>query len=337
MKLGIIGTNWITKQFVEAAEMTGEFTLTSVYSRKLATAQKFGADFKNVTEYFDNLSEFFEQGTFEVVYIASSNNLHFEQTLQALKAKKHVIVEKPMFSNPAELKVLQKYLHHHPELYCFEAARHFHEPNFQSVKQAVKELPVIQGADLTYKKYSSRYDQFLAGEEPNVFSPKFSGGALQDLGVYLVYDAISWFGIPEDAHYYPVKLRNGIDGSGTAILNYPGYDVVLNVGKTANSYLPGEIYGLKETIVMDNAAELQKVELVDATGNGTMLSVDPAKNPMLAEAKAFGEVLRDTDSLQNKQLQQEWLAVAVEVNHVLYKLRQSAGLAFPADEHEVNY
>lgn len=95
MKLGIIGTNWITKQFVEAAEMTGEFTLTSVYSRKLVTAQKFGADFKNVTEYFDNLSEFFEQGTFEVVYIASPNNLHFEQTLQALKAKKHVIVEKP--------------------------------------------------------------------------------------------------------------------------------------------------------------------------------------------------------------------------------------------------
>ena len=54
MKLGIIGTNWITKQFVEAAEATGEFTLTSVYSRKVATAQKFGADFKNVTEYFDN-------------------------------------------------------------------------------------------------------------------------------------------------------------------------------------------------------------------------------------------------------------------------------------------
>ena len=42
---------------------------------------------------------------------------------------------------------------------------------------------------------------------------------------------------------------------------------------------------------MDNAAELQKVELVDATGNGTMLSVDPAKNPMLAEAKARHLVL----------------------------------------------
>lgn len=79
---------------------------------------------------------------------------------------------------------------------------------------------------------------------------------MQDLGVYLVYDAISWFGIPKDVHYYPVKLRNGIDGSGTAILNYPGYDVVLNVGKTANSYLPGEVYGLKETIVIDEADEL---------------------------------------------------------------------------------
>ena len=139
-------------------------------------------------------------------------------------------------------------------------------------------------------------------------------------------------GSQKDVHYYPVKLRNGIDGSGTAILNYPGYDVVLNVGKTANSYLPGEVYGLKETIVMDNAAELQKVELVDATGNGTMLSVDPAKIQCWLKQKLLERFYEIRIHCKNKQLQQEWLAVAVEVNHVLYKLRQSAGLAFPADE-----
>ena len=33
IKLGIIGTNWISKMFVEAALQTGSYTLTTVYSR----------------------------------------------------------------------------------------------------------------------------------------------------------------------------------------------------------------------------------------------------------------------------------------------------------------
>ena len=336
MKLGIIGTNWITEQFISAVEATGKFELTSIYSRTKEKAQAFGQKFTHVSEYFSDLTEFFTKGSFEVVYIASPNSLHFEQTLQAIEAGKHIIVEKPMCSNPFEMKQLLEKLHKHPEIYCFEAARHLHEPNFKTIKAQIKQLPVIQGANLTYEKYSSRYDQFLAGEEPNVFSLSYSGGALQDLGVYLVYDAIAWFGIPQSSHYYPVKLRNGIDGAGTAILKYPDFNVVLNMGKTANSELPGEIYGLKETIRMDNAAELQKVELVDATGNVTMLSVDPAQNPMLAEAEAFAAVLSETDSLENKQLQQDWLAYAVEVNKVLYELRQSAGIKFLADEPYVD-
>ncbi|MDM8278702.1 hypothetical protein QUW37_05595 [Ligilactobacillus aviarius] len=36
--------------------------------------------------------------------------------------------------------------------------------------------------------------------------------------MYLVYDAVGWFGVPEEVHYFPVKLENGIDGSGIAIL-----------------------------------------------------------------------------------------------------------------------
>lgn len=157
-------------------------------------------------------------------------------------------------------------------------------------------------------------------------------GALQDLGVYLVYDALSWFGFPGEVNYYPVKLRNGIDGSGTAILSYEDFEVVLNIGKTANSYLPGEIYGEKETLLLDNAAELKKVELVDGAGNVTILSVEPEEqNPMIAEAKAFAKLLRDPGSLENKQIQQDWLALAVEVNQVLYELRKSAQIVFKAD------
>ena len=203
-----------------------------------------------------------------------------------------------------------------------------HEKNFEIVKQEVAKLEHFQGATLTYQKYSSRYDAFLEGKDPNVFSPRFAGGALQDLGIYLVYCAVSWFGMPDDARYFPVKLRNGIDGSGIAVLKYGNENVVLKVGKTSNSYLPGEIYGLKETLLLcGNAADLNQVFLVDAKGGKKLLSNTPDENPMFAEALDFARILEE-DSLEGKMTEQAWLDLSAKVNQVMELLKKSADITY---------
>ena len=51
--LGVIGTNWISHQFVAAALETGAYDLTAVYSRKLATAQEFGSRYGDVEYAID--------------------------------------------------------------------------------------------------------------------------------------------------------------------------------------------------------------------------------------------------------------------------------------------
>ena len=40
LNLGVIGTNWISHQFVAAAIASKEYRLTGVYSRKETTAMK---------------------------------------------------------------------------------------------------------------------------------------------------------------------------------------------------------------------------------------------------------------------------------------------------------
>ncbi|MGH2195790.1 gfo/Idh/MocA family oxidoreductase, partial [Enterococcus faecalis] len=75
-------------------------------------------------------------------------------------------------------------------MYFFEAARNIHEQSFQKIAELLPLKKQILGANFTYMKYSSRYDQVLEGKERNIFSPHFSGGALADLGVYLVYAAL---------------------------------------------------------------------------------------------------------------------------------------------------
>lgn len=330
IKLGIIGTNWITGQFIEAAHESKEFQLTSVYSRSEAKAKDFGEQY-GATNFYDNVTDFFASDSFEAIYIASPNSLHFEQIKLAIEAGKKVIAEKPMVSNPTEMAEIQEILKKHPESQLFEAARQIHQENFKIIEQKVTEMETIQGATLTYMKYSSRYDAILAGEEPNIFSPKFSGGALQDLGVYVVYDAIAWFGAPLKVQYYPTMLPTGVDGKGVAILTYKDFNVTLNVGKTANSYLTSEIYGLKDTIVMDNAAELNEVIYRDGSDKEDMLSQFPAKNPMLAEANAFARVINNPGDAASIADYKKWQALSITVNQVLFNLRQSAGIEFPAD------
>ncbi|MCT4398619.1 gfo/Idh/MocA family oxidoreductase [Pediococcus ethanolidurans] len=331
IKLGIIGTNWITQQFIDAAHATGEYKLTAVYSRTVEKAKDFGKP-NGATIFSDNLDEFFANDALDAVYIASPNSLHFEQAMLGIKNDKAVIIEKPIVANIKQMEILRETLEQHPQSRLFEAARQIHQPNFKIIKNQISELGRIQGATLTYMKYSSRYDAVLAGQEPNVFTLKFAGGALQDLGVYVAYDAVGWFGMPDDVAYYPTLAPTRVDGKGVAILRYPEFDITLNIGKTSNSYLPSEIYGLKDTIVMSNPADLETVSYHDADGHETLISEKPADNPMISEAADFARVINDPQNEKNDQDYWKWLDLSQNVTKLLYNLRQSGKIVFPDDK-----
>lgn len=185
LRLGIIGTHTISDQMVEAAHGTGKYELTAVYSRKLATAQEFGTKY-HAQHFFDNLEEFMTSGTFDVVYIASPNSLHFSQAVLAIENNLDVIVEKPAFVNPTEFQKIDQLLGEHPEAHLVEAARHIHTPLFHCIQKQLDAMDHLQGAEFYAMKYSSRYDQVLdqPAPYPNIFRKKFAGGALMDMGVY---------------------------------------------------------------------------------------------------------------------------------------------------------
>ncbi|AYM02843.1 gfo/Idh/MocA family oxidoreductase [Levilactobacillus brevis] len=333
IRMGTVGTNWITQQLVEALALSGQYELAGVYSRHQETADAFAAK-NHAQASYTNYEEMLTQCQLDVVYIASPNSLHFKQAMAAIDRDISIVVEKPAFSNRQEMVAIQAALTQHPQVKFFEAARHVHTPNFQALEKALLGLPMIQGAALTYMKYSSRYDLVLDGEVPNVFSRQFSGGALQDLGVYPIYLAIALFGQPEHVQYYPTLIATGADGKGVAMLRYAGFDVTVSFGKTSNSEAPSEIYGLKETVSLDSAGELTHVEERDAAGNVQELSAPALANPMLPEVVDFARVLLAPDEPQNQADYQRWLQWSLTVNQVLYSLRVSANLRFPADEND---
>ena len=328
--LGVIGTNWISHQFVMAATETKRYELVAVYSRKLETAQKFGADYGDV-EYATDLSTFFDIAHMDTVYIASPNALHFEQTKQAILAGKNVIVEKPAFSTPKEMEEIIT-LANQKKVFFFEAARNIHEASFKKIAEWLPLQNQVIGANFTYMKYSSRYDQVIEGMEPNIFSPHFSGGAMMDLGVYLVYAAIGWFGLPKESHYFARKVATGVDGIGTAILRYDTFDVTLQTGKIGDACLNSEIYFDKGTLFLDSVNAISNAKFYHRKKNeNERIEVKVEENPMIEEARDFADVLEHSNDKKYISFYEEWVELARNVNSTLYALRKSANITFDAD------
>ncbi|EDB1282740.1 Gfo/Idh/MocA family oxidoreductase [Listeria monocytogenes] len=327
MKLGIMGTNWITDSFIEGAINSGEWNLTAVYSRTEEKARAFGEKYGELT-YFTDIEEMGKSDALDAVYIASPNALHYQHAVSLLKNKKHVIVEKPIFSTVAELEHAHQIAREN-NVFLFEAARHIQEPNFKRLQENIEKVGTIHGATLAYMKYSSRYDQVLNGEEPNIFSLKFSGGSIVDLGVYPLYSAITLFGEPVKATYFATKLPTGVDGLGPIILEYTTFNITIIQGKNSQSFLPSEIYGQKGTLIVDPLTGIEKITFYDnATKEETELAGSVVANDMQFEAAEFARIIEQSD-----RDTYEYLAdLSLKVLRVSNELRHQNDIWFDAEK-----
>ena len=324
LKLGVIGTGAISHHFIEAAHTSGQYQLVAVYSRKLETAATFASGYQDI-QLFDQLEDFFKS-SFDVVYIASPNSLHFVQAKVALSFGKHIILEKPAVTHPQEWLDLR---HTAEKNHCFifEAARNYHEKAFITIKNFLADKHVL-GADLNYAKYSSKMPDLLAGQTPNVFSDRFAGGALMDLGIYPLYIAVRLFGKSNDATYHDQQLDNSIDLNGDGILFYPDFQVHIKAGKNITSNLPCEIYTTDGTLTLNTIEHVSSAIFTDHQGNQVQLPIQQAPHTMTEEVSAFAHMIQQPDL----NLYQTWLEDASSVHELLYTMRQTAGIRFEAEK-----
>jgi predicted dehydrogenase len=332
---GTIGTNWITDSWILAAHKTGQWRLTSVYSRKQGQAEAFGAK-HNCAVSYTSLPEFFADKDTQAYYIASPNSLHYEQAKQALQAKKHVLLEKPATCTPEELDELFS-IAGEQGVFLIEAYRHIQEANYKLLNKLVNEekrLGPIYGASFTYASYSSRYTNVLKGEVPNIFSLEFGGGSLVDVGVYPVTFAVALFGLPKSQTYVPFFTRTGVDGGGVIILRYDGFGVQINNSKGYTSTAPCEIYGEKGTVTVNATTDISTVKHWNPQTKqteelaGTYKTVEKPNVNMEEEALEFARIINENDQKTAAELAE----ISRNVIKVTTALRRENGILYPADK-----
>lgn len=95
VKWGIAGCGRVTENtFIPALTVSRKGKLVSLYSRDInrakSLAEKFGAQ-----SFYNDYNDFLKSDI-DIVYVASENSRHHEQVIEAAKAGKHILCEKPL-------------------------------------------------------------------------------------------------------------------------------------------------------------------------------------------------------------------------------------------------
>jgi xylose dehydrogenase (NAD/NADP) len=167
----------------------------------------------------------------DAVYIPLVNSVHKEWTLRALAAGKHVLCEKPLAMNATEADEMDVAAQSAGK-HLMEAAMYRFHPRTRAFVEGLTN-PIYVHATFGFT---------LKGKSNYRFQPDLGGGALLDIGFYVVSAARWILGEPEDV-LAQSKLRNGVDLTTSALLKFSG-------GRTAAVWASFESPELQELTVV---------------------------------------------------------------------------------------
>ncbi|MGD7045044.1 Gfo/Idh/MocA family protein [Jeotgalibacillus proteolyticus] len=326
MKIGVLGTNWITDSLIEASKDVENISIEAVCSRSQEKGTAFAAK-HGINHVFTSVEEMCSSGKIEGVYIATPNAVHHEQTIQCLEAGIAVLCEKPLTATYTMAEKMVQTSRKNGVL-LMEAMKSTVMPNFERIQELLPSLGPIRQYSAHYGQYSSRYDKFKEGIIENAFKPEYANGSLMDLGVYTLYPLVALFGMPEEVKAISTNLHTGVDGQGMVLLSYGEMDAVITFSKITNSYLPSEIAGEKAALHISQISSPDSVKRITKGGGQEDVSVSQTKAPMAYELEEFAR------AFENGQIESTVNTHELSLNVValMQTIRQQLGIVYPIDQ-----
>lgn len=362
LRIATIGTSMITDDFIQVVNANDQAAFVGTLSRDANRGAAFTAE-RGGERNFTALDELASAADVGAVYIGSPNALHYEQALACIAGGKHVIVEKPFCATEAQaLEVFRAA--EAAGVVALEAMRPLHDHAFHAIEDALGEIAPIRRASLRFGKYSSRYNEILAGRATNIFDCNMASGSLMDIGVYAVEPMVEIFGMPSGLTSMTTlldpttrQLTHGpIDGCGSILASYGGgrISVELAHSKITNDLLPSQIEGERGTIQIDHLSTPRNVR-IDYRGdvvrgsateapreqgdNGRVLDLPKSSNTMEYELTDFITAIDGIDNVKEEIWETpagrhelgHYRDVTLVSLHIMDAVRQQAGITFPAD------
>lgn len=324
MKIGIIGTNFISDNMVEASKTSGLYDLEIVCSRNIDNAKDF-ANKHGIDNFTDKYEDFLVYDL-DAVYIAVPNALHFDIAKFFLNEKIAVFCEKPMASNYKEVKELID-LSKEKNTLLMEGIVPIYTEGFKAIKDNLVHIGEVRSAIFSMNQYSSRYDAYRDGVVLNAFKNSLSNGSTMDIAIYPLSVAIALFGKPNDISASAFILDSKVDGKGTILLHYDTKDVIITHSKINNQILKPEIQGEDGVIQINHISLVDQVSLQLNKEELKVVYEDFEVQSMLFEFIDFANAYKNNQIEVFEGAHQ----LSLDIHEILTKARNICGIVFPAD------
>lgn len=186
IRVGIIGAGWIAHKMAQALAPLNDAEVIAIASRSKEKAVEFAAQY-SIKKSYDSYENLVCDEEVDLVYIATPHSHHYPHAKLALEHNKPVLVEKSFTANAREAEELIS-IARERNIFITEAIWTRYMPLSHKVTELMQSgvigEPRILTATLCY----------MMEQKERILRPDLCGGALLDLGVYVLNFARMYFG-----------------------------------------------------------------------------------------------------------------------------------------------
>ncbi|MCI8375467.1 MAG: Gfo/Idh/MocA family oxidoreductase [Lachnospiraceae bacterium] len=245
IKMAILGAGGIAHKMAATITNMDQVEAYAVAARDLERAQAF-ADQYGFTKAYGSYEEMLADEAVDLVYIAVPHSHHYKMTKMSLEAGKHVLCEKAFTVTADQAREILS-LAKSKGLLLTEAIWTRYMPSRQIINDIIARGEIGEVTSLTAN----------LGYELNavkrIWDPNLAGGALLDVGVYLINFARMVFGDKMTDITASAVFRDGVDMIDSITMTFEGGKMATmqsNVAAAQNR--TGCIFGTKGYIEITN-------------------------------------------------------------------------------------
>jgi predicted dehydrogenase len=284
VRWGILSTARINRLVIPGLQTSPETELLAVASRDESRAKQY-AEPRGIPRAYGSYEALLADPDIEAVYIPLPNAMHVEWSIRSLEAGKHVLCEKPLARDPADVERAFDVAAAHERILMEAFMWRFHPQTLQ-LQLLVDNLSPIERIDVKFG--------FTPTDSADVrLSRKLGGGALMDLGCYCVSAARLLAGEPErvvgrqtiggdgvDVHFEgELVFANDLRATFECGLDMDDVDELRVDGEAGSVFLDDPWHGREPVIVLMTPLETREIS-------------EPTIDPYQAEVENFSRAAR---------------------------------------------
>ena len=296
IRWGIVGAARVNERLMPAIIDSDLGELIAIGSRRKGAAKKcllkYAVQLEDTVQTFDGLDQIVNHDRIDSVYIPLANEEHVQIALKCIRAKKHVLIEKPMALKSSEVEML------------FDEAKRFNvkimegfmyafHPQFDRIKNIIKSN-ILGEVNYVHSMFSfpiqpARYYRINR-------NMKQGGGALWDIGPYAIHTVRQCFIENPIKVYASAKLNeHGADISTTGMIDFVNhkratFDISFDCTRRSEFEAFGPLGRVKCPVVWQPEDRAAKV-IYTTEGSGIKEEIVPQANHFILEINHFNKLI----------------------------------------------